>query len=106
MPAVSGTVMVSGAPVAGVLVNSGPLSATTNASGQYTIDNLPNGNYTITPILTGFTFSPTNVTVSGSSLIGINFTGTINPVTFGPDNVPLYSELTAELWNPVWESVS
>jgi PKD repeat protein len=76
---VSGTVATSGgAGINGVTVSTGATSTTTNASGAYTLSSLANGTYTLTPSLSGYTFSPANlsVTVSGADQTGKNFTGT------------------------------
>lgn len=63
------------------LTLSGTASATTTAdsSGNYTFTNLPNGSYTVTPSKTGYSFSPTNQTVSvnGANVTGVNFTATV-----------------------------
>jgi hypothetical protein len=74
---ISGTITSGGAALADVTVSTNGGSATTNAGG-YTIGGLANGNYTITPVKTGFTFSPATlaVTVNGANLTGQNFTAT------------------------------
>ena len=77
---VSGTVTLSGAPLAGVTVSTGSVSAITDNSGNYTITSLVNGNYTLTPSLTGYTFASPNqaVTVNGANLTGKNFSATVS----------------------------
>ena len=77
--AISGT--VSGAVTQGVTITlsgAGTASTTTGVGGTYSFANMPNGTYIITPSLTGYTFSPTNksVTVSGADVAGQNFTAT------------------------------
>ncbi|MCI4567890.1 pre-peptidase C-terminal domain-containing protein [Lysobacter sp. CFH 32150] len=94
---VSGTITNgSGVGIGGVNVSNGSVSTTTNTSGTYTLTNLANGTYTITPSLSGYSFSPTNrsVTVNGANVTGQNFTGTAtsnaNPVanfTFTTSNL-------------------
>jgi hypothetical protein len=53
-------------------------SVTSDSSGNFTIPGLVNGSYTIIPSNTGYIFSPTsqNKTISGSSIVGVNFTAT------------------------------
>ena len=60
-------------------------TAITDASGNYTFNGLNNGSYTITPIRTGFTFSPTSSqrTVSGADITGVFFDATpVQPRTY------------------------
>jgi len=77
--AISGT--VSGAVTQGVLMTlSGAQSGTTTTGtgGVYAFTGLPNGSYTVTPSLSGYSFSPTSlsVNVNGSNVPGQNFTAT------------------------------
>jgi len=82
----SGTDSISGtiSPVTGgsgaTVTLSGAAAATTTAdgAGNYTFSGLANGAYTVTPSHAGYTFNPTNrsVTVSGVNVTGINFTAT------------------------------
>ena len=60
------TVQLSGAAVA---------TTTADASGNYSIGGLLNGSYTVSPVASGFIFTPSNqnVTLSGSSATGVNF---------------------------------
>ena len=75
---------VPGATIA--LTGSLSMITTSDASGGYIFTDVPNGSYTVTPVLSGYTFSPTSavVTVSGVSIAGVNFTATAN-------SVPAYS---------------
>ena len=71
--------MVSGAVQAGVTINltgASSASTTTAAGGTYTLSGLANGNYTVTPVMAGYTFTPTtkSVTVSGINVFGCDFT--------------------------------
>lgn len=52
-------------------------SATGNGSGNYSFSALVNGSYIVTPSRSGYTFSPSaqTVSVSGSEVSGIDFTG-------------------------------
>ncbi len=73
---ISGT--VSGATASGVTITAGSATTTTATDGSYTLSGLPNGTYTVTPSKSGYTFSPTSisVTISGASQSGKNFTST------------------------------
>src|SRR6266436_8099018 len=97
------TFLISGtiSPIAGgsgaTVTLSGATSATTtaDASGIFTFTALANGTYTITPSHTGYTFSPTSlsVTINGANVTtGLSFTasaqtysisGTISPTAGG-----------------------
>lgn len=54
-------------------------SVTADGSGNFVIPNLLNGTYTITPSLGVYIFRPKNqvVTISNSSVSGVNFTATL-----------------------------
>lgn len=76
---ISGT--VSGAVTSGVTITlsgAGSASTTTGSGGSYTFTGLSNGTYTVTPGKSGYTFSPTNrsVTVNNANVTGQNFTAT------------------------------
>ena len=75
-----GKVVSGGAPLPGVTVllrGAASKTATTDASGNYTFTNVGNGSYTVTPSRTGYTFSPTNrsMTVNGAGVTGQDFAG-------------------------------
>src|SRR5690606_6557225 len=57
---VSGTVRLNGTGLAGVTVSDGTRSVTTGASGQFTLNGVPPGSYTITPVASGYDFTPAN----------------------------------------------
>ena len=63
------------------LTGAATASVTAGSSGNYSFTGLVNGAYTVTPSETGFSFSPTNqsVTVNGANVTGINFTATAVP---------------------------
>ena len=61
---ISGTVLVGGSPLAGVVMNGLTGSPTTNASGVYTGTVTSGWSGTVTPTLAGYTFSPANRTYS------------------------------------------
>jgi uncharacterized protein YjdB len=69
---------------AGVTISySGPSSGSVVADifGNFSIPGLASGVYLLSPTLVGFTFSPAsqNATVSGTNVINVNFTSTVNP---------------------------
>jgi len=75
--AISGT--VSGAVSAGVtmqLTGASSATTTTGTGGAYNFGGLASGSYTVTPSLGGYTFSPSDrsVTVAGSDVTGQDFT--------------------------------
>lgn len=75
---ISGTITTTTGPLAGVAVFlTGPVNrtVTTNNSGVYNFTGLLNGNYVVTPVLTGYSFTPTtaNVIVNNADVTGINF---------------------------------
>jgi len=73
---ISGTVTLGGSGLSGVSVSDGTRTATTNGSGVYTIASVPDAaTYTVTPGLTGYTFTPVDlsVTLSGADVTGKDF---------------------------------
>jgi hypothetical protein len=66
-----------GSPMAGVTVRLAPTgeSVTTGADGRFAFDGLSSGRYTITPLRSGYTFSPSgrSVTLSGDDVSGLEF---------------------------------
>jgi hypothetical protein len=60
---------------------AGPVNVTTTAdsSGNYSFNGLLSASYTVTPSLATFIFTPStqNVTLSGASVTGVNFTGQV-----------------------------
>ena len=73
---------VSGAILPGVTINlTGAATKTfvTDSIGNYSFTGLTNGNYTVTPVLTGYTFSPSSVpvSVSGANVSGPFFIATV-----------------------------
>ncbi|MDE2059384.1 MAG: IPT/TIG domain-containing protein [candidate division NC10 bacterium] len=53
--------------------------ATTTRTGAYSQIGLPNGIFTLTPVLSGYDFTPSTqqVTLNGASAANVNFTGTL-----------------------------
>ena len=79
-PGISGTVSPAAEGAGTTLALSGTSSASTtaDASGNFTFSGLINGSYTVTPSKSGYTFSPTQrtVTISGANVTGVSFTAT------------------------------
>jgi hypothetical protein len=67
-----------GADGSGTVVTIGGLLLTTvaDAAGNFSFANVPNGTFTVTPLKSGFTFTPASrtVTVNGTDATGITFT--------------------------------
>ena len=88
---ISGTITGPGA--SGAIVNAtGPATATatTDAAGHYTLTGLFSGTYTVTPVPSGYTYTPTNrsLTISSANVTGIDFTSAIGTSTpLGTDTI-------------------
>ena len=80
---ISGTITPVAAGAGATVTLSGASAATTtaDASGNYSFSSLANGSYTVTPVQSGYTFTPASqsVTVNGASLTGVNFSGQASP---------------------------
>jgi hypothetical protein len=84
LSSISGTVMSSsGNAIHGVTMtlsgsNSGTVS--TDVNGNYTLSGLATGSYIITPVRSGYTFSPSSSAkdIDGENIPGVNFTATAN----------------------------
>jgi FtsP/CotA-like multicopper oxidase with cupredoxin domain len=77
----------SGLPIAGVTVNlSGGAtgSAITDSLGNYSFTNISNGAYTLTPVRTGYAFTPVSraVNISGADVTGQDFIGAVSSVSY------------------------
>ena len=83
---ISGTISPAAGGNGATVTLSGAASAktTANSSGSYTFTGLSNGIYAVTPIHTGYTFSPTSqtATVNGANVTGLNFADTAQGVSF------------------------
>uniref|UniRef100_UPI0015816808 clostripain-related cysteine peptidase n=1 Tax=Candidatus Oscillochloris fontis TaxID=2496868 RepID=UPI0015816808 len=75
---VSGRITTSsGTAISGVTVSDGTRTATTDSSGNYSLTGVPAGSYTLTPTKSGYSFSPSSLSISVSgNLIGQDFTAT------------------------------
>jgi outer membrane protein assembly factor BamB len=77
---VSGAVTEQGVGLGGVslTLTPGGLNATTQTDGTYTLTGVANGSYTLTPAMIGYTFTPTNrtVTVTNADVTAQFFTAT------------------------------
>jgi hypothetical protein len=92
--AISGRILQYGVPLRGVTVSavqggSTIGSVSSDSDGYYRIDNLPAGAYTVTPALSGFSFSPSSISVSSVPSTDNNFTAT------GPIAPPSISSVAA-----------
>jgi hypothetical protein len=83
---ISGRITYNGTGMSGALVTlagAGTANTTTDSNGNYTFTGLSNGTYTIIPSLTGYLFTPANLsaTVSNANVTGKNFTSALNSIT-------------------------
>ncbi len=87
---ISGTISPVSAGAGSLVSLSGSASATTMAdsAGNYSFTGLSNGSYSVTPSSSGVTYTPVAqpITVSGSSVSGVNFTATSNAKVIFFDN--------------------
>lgn len=82
---VSGTVTSSGADLPGVIMTlsgAGTGTVSTDASGKFSFTGLLSGYYTVTPVKSGYTFTPTSCIqyVNGGSITDVNFTAAVSAV--------------------------
>jgi hypothetical protein len=102
---ISGT--VSGDTLSGVtmtLSGDASFTTTTNALGSYTFTDLFNGSYTVTPSKSVYAFTPpsTTVTITDTSVSGIDFTASEACATWG-DVIAAYTEYVSG--NKTWVDV-
>jgi beta-glucanase (GH16 family) len=73
---ITGTISPFGSGATVSLGGAATATATANDQGVYAFSGLGNGVYSVTPQKAGYTFSPTNrtVTVNNASVSGVNFT--------------------------------
>ncbi len=78
---ISGTVMASGVPLAGVTINGLPGTPVTNASGVYTATVTYGWSGTATPIITGYAFAPASLSYAdiSSDQSAQDYSATPNP---------------------------
>lgn len=71
---------VSGATAVTITLSGGASrTTTTSTSGTYRFTSLSNGSYTVTPVKSGYTFTPASRSVSGSGNIkSVDFVATAN----------------------------
>jgi hypothetical protein len=105
--AVSGRILRYGMPLRGVNVSALQAGSTigsvsSDSDGYYRIDNLPAGAYTVNPALSGFSFSPSPLSVGSVPSSGNNFNATssiappsISSFTANPSIVPTPAGSTA-----------
>jgi hypothetical protein len=92
--AITGRITQYGLPLVGVSIsamqgNSTIGSAVSDSDGWYRVDNLPSGAYTVTPSLSGYTFSPTSISVGSVPSTGNNF------AAHGPKTPPSITSVNA-----------
>ena len=80
----SGTITSGGTGISGALVTltlGGTTigTTTTDNQGNYSFAGLENGSYTVTPSKTGYTFTPSGVTVNGANSTDDNIAATSSP---------------------------
>jgi hypothetical protein len=95
---ITGRITLSGTGFSGVsvaLTGTGTANTTTDSNGDYSFTGLSNGSYTITPSLTGYLFTPSNLsaTVSNANVTGKNFTATLNSITHPSSLVGTWSSV-------------
>jgi hypothetical protein len=75
---IAGTITASGTNLSGVQVSTVGHSVTTQANGAYALSGLSIGNYTVTPLKSGYTFTPQtrSVTISSADVTLFNFSAT------------------------------
>jgi hypothetical protein len=95
---VSGTVTLSGAGLAGVLIAGGGQTALTASNGTYTLSQLIAGTSSITASKAGYTLSaPVSVTV-GPSRTGVNFTASTVGGGSNPSGSIIYDDAIRNSW--------
>jgi inhibitor of cysteine peptidase len=79
------TLQAGGGPLSGVTITlSGAAkgSATTGSDGSYSFANHAKGAYTVTPSMTGYTFTPSNISITlNKNMTGQNFTAVAPSIT-------------------------
>lgn len=105
---VSGRVTYNGNGLSGVNVafnsTQGSVQTTTNSSGFYSLDILQNASGNITPTLSGYDFSPTNIHITNlqSNLTNQNFTASPNTLAAPTLTATVSSSTSIHLsWNSV-----
>ena len=81
--------------LAGVTVSVGGKSTTTTSDGSYTLSGLVPGSYTVTPVKSGYSFTPTNRTVTVVNILpGQDFVGASTEQGLVDVSISLYSNPT------------
>jgi hypothetical protein len=79
---ISGTITPAASGTGATITIAGGITATVDATGSFVLNAVPNGTYTLTPVKSGFSFTPASqsVTVSnGVSVSGVSFTAAAVP---------------------------
>ena len=77
---ISGTISGAGGSAATVnLTGNSTATVTADSSGNYTFSGLNNGAYTVTPVMSGFTFTPASqpATISNANVTALNFSSAV-----------------------------
>lgn len=75
---ITGTITASGAALSGVQVSTVGHSTSTQINGAYALSGLSGGNYAVTPLKSGYSFTPqtTSVTIASVDVPLVNFSAT------------------------------
>ena len=105
---VTGTVMLSGAPLSGVEMSGLPGNPTTNALGVYTTTVAAGWSGTVTPTLSGYSFTPSSRTYTGltTDQTGQNYTAAYVISSIRQALIDLYNATNGDGWtnNSGWKN--
>lgn len=75
---ITGKITTNGTDLSGVAVSTVGHSASTQTNGTYALSGLPNSNYTVTPLKSGYTFTPQTrtVTIANADVTLLDFSAT------------------------------
>lgn len=98
---ISGTVTPAVAGITVTLTGAANRTVVTDASGNFIVKDVVPGTYVVAPSFAGYSFSPAsqNVTVSASSVSGVNFTASNQTYSINGSVSPLPTGTTTIQWN-------